>query len=127
MQRYILCCELLCDMVNLKASNNNGHKSSTHPDSFYERIHPITPGCEECEKERTLWFALRLCLECGHVGCCDSSIGLHGAKHYRETGHPVIIALHLSHGNGAMWIKHICLIQGDRFSFKNLFYICYHV
>ena len=32
-------------------------------------------------------------LECGHVGCCDSSIGLHGTKHYRETGHPVIMAL----------------------------------
>ena len=38
---------------------------------------PSTKGCEECEKEQTDWVALRMCLVCGHVGCCESSIGLH--------------------------------------------------
>jgi uncharacterized UBP type Zn finger protein len=32
-------------------------------------------------------------LTCGHVGCCDSSIGLHATKHFKETGHPAMIAL----------------------------------
>jgi uncharacterized UBP type Zn finger protein len=36
---------------------------------------------------------LRMCLICGHVGCCDSSIGLHATKHFEHTGHPVMIAL----------------------------------
>jgi uncharacterized UBP type Zn finger protein len=34
-----------------------------------------------------------MCLICGHIGCCDSSIGLHATKHFEHTGHPVIIAL----------------------------------
>ena len=58
-----------------------------------KNISPRTTGCEECEKEGTDWVALRLCLTCGHVGCCDSSIGMHATKHYKETSHPVMVAL----------------------------------
>jgi uncharacterized UBP type Zn finger protein len=39
------------------------------------------------------WVHLRLCLECGHVGCCDSSPGRHASAHYRESKHPVIRSL----------------------------------
>jgi uncharacterized UBP type Zn finger protein len=49
-----------------------------------------TDGCEECEKIGSDWVHLRLCLSCGHVGCCDSSPNKHGTKHFNETGHPVI-------------------------------------
>src|SRR5918999_5638474 len=56
-------------------------------------ISPRTVGCEECEIEKTQWVGLRLCLTCGHVGCCDSSIGLHATKHFVNTGHPVMVAL----------------------------------
>ena len=49
-----------------------------------------TKGCEECEKIGSDWVHLRLCLSCGHVGCCDSSVNKHGTKHYQETDHPVI-------------------------------------
>jgi Na+/H+ antiporter len=50
-----------------------------------------TPGaCEECLRDGTPWVHLRLCLRCGHVGCCDSSIGNHAAKHFAETDHPVM-------------------------------------
>ena len=45
---------------------------------------PNTKGCEECEKEKSDWVALRMCLVCGHVGCCDSSIGLHARKHFEK-------------------------------------------
>jgi uncharacterized UBP type Zn finger protein len=58
-----------------------------------DNISPNTKGCEECEKEKSHWVALRMCLVCGHVGCCDSSIGLHARKHYENTHHPVMIAL----------------------------------
>jgi uncharacterized UBP type Zn finger protein len=52
---------------------------------------PNTPrGCEECLKSGDEWVHLRLCLECGHVGCCDDSPNKHATKHYRAISHPVI-------------------------------------
>jgi uncharacterized UBP type Zn finger protein len=52
---------------------------------------PRTPqGCEECLREGWRWVHLRLCLECGHVGCCDSSVGKHASAHFHETSHPVM-------------------------------------
>ncbi|MEU0565587.1 UBP-type zinc finger domain-containing protein [Nonomuraea sp. NPDC005983] len=33
---------------------------------------------------------LRRCLECGHIGCCDSSPNKHATKHFHATAHPVI-------------------------------------
>jgi hypothetical protein len=47
-------------------------------------------GCEECLKEGTTWVSLRECMQCGHVGCCDSSPGTHATKHFHKTHHPVI-------------------------------------
>ena len=49
-----------------------------------------TPGCEECLKTGLRWVHLRLCLSCGHVGCCDSSPGRHATKHFHHTSHPVV-------------------------------------
>ena len=52
---------------------------------------PNTPeGCEECLKVGDTWVHLRLCLACGHVGCCDSSKNKHATKHYHRSKHPVI-------------------------------------
>jgi uncharacterized UBP type Zn finger protein len=39
------------------------------------------------------WVHLRICLECGHVGCCDSSPNKHATAHADETGHPIIRSL----------------------------------
>lgn len=47
-------------------------------------------GCEECLRDGTRWVHLRLCLSCGHVGCCESSVGRHATGHFHETRHPVI-------------------------------------
>ncbi|MFK0110672.1 ubiquitin carboxyl-terminal hydrolase 14 [Streptomyces sp. NPDC091217] len=47
-------------------------------------------GCEECLAIGGYWVHLRLCLTCGHVGCCDSSPGRHATAHFSGTGHPVI-------------------------------------
>ncbi len=49
-----------------------------------------TPGCEECLKIGQRWVHLRKCLECGHIGCCDQSVGKHATKHAGATGHPVV-------------------------------------
>jgi uncharacterized UBP type Zn finger protein len=52
---------------------------------------PRTPNnCEECLKDGSDWVHLRLCLECGHVGCCDSSPHKHATKHFYHTRHPIM-------------------------------------
>lgn len=53
-------------------------------------VQPRTNGCEECLKMGDTWVHLRLCLECGHVGCCDSSKNKHATKHFRQSNHPVM-------------------------------------
>ena len=47
-------------------------------------------ACEDCLVEGTVWVALRQCLACGHVGCCDSSTRQHATAHFESSGHPVI-------------------------------------
>jgi Zn ribbon nucleic-acid-binding protein len=56
-------------------------------------IHHVTPsakGCEECLKSGDDWVHLRECLECGHVGCCDSSKNKHATQHLNATKHPIM-------------------------------------
>ncbi|MGH9082643.1 MAG: UBP-type zinc finger domain-containing protein [Acidimicrobiales bacterium] len=64
------------------------HLDGLHSSDFQ----PPEPAdaCEDCLREGTRWVALRECQECGHVGCCDSSVGTHATLHYREMGHPVM-------------------------------------
>ncbi|MEA2476186.1 MAG: hypothetical protein QOC87_385 [Actinomycetota bacterium] len=55
------------------------------------QVEPKTPeGCEECLAIGDRWVHLRLCMTCGHVGCCDSSKNKHATKHFHATEHPVI-------------------------------------
>jgi uncharacterized UBP type Zn finger protein len=61
--------------------------------SHLDRIKSVSPhasGCEECLRRGMRWVHLRLCLTCGHVGCCDSSPGKHATQHFHETGHPIV-------------------------------------
>ncbi|MDQ6715074.1 MAG: Na+/H+ antiporter [Actinomycetota bacterium] len=54
-------------------------------------VEPATPeGCVDCLREGLTWVNLRLCLTCGNVGCCDSSVGQHADRHYDATRHPVM-------------------------------------
>jgi CPA2 family monovalent cation:H+ antiporter-2 len=56
-------------------------------------IDPVLPsahGCEDCLRIGDDWVHLRICLSCGHVGCCDSSPNRHASAHARSTGHPLI-------------------------------------
>jgi len=59
-------------------------------------IRPVKPsanGCEDCLKTGDEWVHLRMCLQCGHAGCCDSSPNKHATKHHHATKHPIISSL----------------------------------
>ena len=56
-------------------------------------VAPGTSGCEECLATGDTWVHLRLCLVCGHVGCCDSSKNKHATRHFHATRHPVMRSL----------------------------------
>jgi CPA1 family monovalent cation:H+ antiporter len=52
---------------------------------------PPPDACADCVAEgRSDWVHLRLCLACGHIGCCDSSPRRHATAHYEHEGHPVV-------------------------------------
>jgi uncharacterized UBP type Zn finger protein len=51
---------------------------------------PTTKGCAECMALGEKWVALRVCLSCGHVGCCEDSPHAHALAHFQATGHPII-------------------------------------
>ena len=51
---------------------------------------PSGPGCEECLRIGSTWVHLRRCIECGHVGCCDSSLHRHATAHHHESSHPLV-------------------------------------
>ena len=61
--------------------------------SHLDQIRPVYPsaaGCEECLLSGDKWLHLRLCLTCGHVGCCDSSENKHATAHFHKTDHAVM-------------------------------------
>jgi CPA2 family monovalent cation:H+ antiporter-2 len=71
-------------------------------------IVPSAPGCEECLRIGARWNHLRVCLACGHVGCCDSSPNRHATVHHRQTGHPLVV----SGEDGEDWAW--CYVDGVR-------------
>lgn len=64
----------------------------THLDSIRD-VQPDSEGCAECLALGDDWVALRLCLTCGNVGCCDDSKNRHAAAHFRATNHPIMQSL----------------------------------
>ncbi|MGH7141348.1 MAG: UBP-type zinc finger domain-containing protein [Minisyncoccia bacterium] len=64
-------------------------KTCTHTDQIKD-VTPHPKGCEECEKTGDEWVKVRLCLTCGHTGCCDSSKNTHARKYFEGMGHPII-------------------------------------
>jgi uncharacterized UBP type Zn finger protein len=61
----------------------------THLDQIQD-VTPSADGCEDCLKSGGRWVHLRICLICGHVGCCDMSPNKHATQHFHDTGHPLI-------------------------------------
>jgi hypothetical protein len=61
----------------------------THLDQIRE-VTPSADGCDDCLRTGDDWVHLRLCMICGHVGCCDDSPNKHATKHFRKVGHPIM-------------------------------------
>jgi uncharacterized UBP type Zn finger protein len=72
---------------------------------------PKVHVCEECVKMGDKWVHLRMCLECGHVGCCDSSKNKHATKHYHHTSHPLIRSI--EPGETWMWCYPDQMMAGE--------------
>ena len=65
-----------------------------------------THVCEECIKMGDRWVHLRMCLVCGHVGCCDNSKNRHATRHFQQSvTHSSDRLSRASDGSGAMWIR----------------------
>jgi uncharacterized UBP type Zn finger protein len=72
--------------------------------SHLDHIRDVTPsaeGCEDCLRIGARWVHLRLCLTCGHAGCCDSSPNRHASAHFRASAHPLVRSL--EPGEDWMW------------------------
>ncbi|MEO7117972.1 MAG: UBP-type zinc finger domain-containing protein [Candidatus Limnocylindrales bacterium] len=61
----------------------------THLDMVAD-VAPSADGCEDCLRIGGEWVHLRMCLTCGHMGCCDQSPNRHGSKHATASGHPLM-------------------------------------
>lgn len=57
------------------------------------RVYPSADGCEDCLRTGDSWVHLRICLTCGHAGCCDTSKNKHATAHFHKFGHPLIKSL----------------------------------
>jgi len=78
------------------------HVGCEHIQALTSTPAPKTPdGCEECLRDGTTWVHLRLCMECGHVGCCDSSPQKHATAHFHEVSHHVMRSF--EPGEGWYW------------------------
>jgi hypothetical protein len=65
--------------------------SCTHLDTVTEGIRPSGNGCAECLETGDRWVHLRMCMTCGHIGCCDSSPNRHATAHWRaHPDHPIV-------------------------------------
>ena len=83
--------------------------TSAPPCRHFASIHDVAPradGCEECLASGDTWTHLRLCLTCGHVGCCNESRNMHATRHFESTGHPIIQSF--EPGEDWMW----CYVDG---------------
>lgn len=67
--------------------------------------------CEDCVKTGDTWVHLRLCLECGHVGCCDSSKNKHATKHFHHAKHPLVRSI--EPGEAWVWCYVDQLVPGE--------------
>lgn len=71
-----------------------GDKPCSHLDKI-KVVDPATDVCEQCVAMGDEWPALRMCLICGFVGCCDTSKNKHAKAHFEETGHALIRSIRL--------------------------------
>ena len=80
-------------------------KQCTHLEEIAD-VTPSAKGCEECLKAGGWWVHLRMCMVCGHMGCCDSSPGKHATKHFHATSHPIMRSMEPHEDwDGVLWMR----------------------
>jgi hypothetical protein len=79
-------------LVRLVYTGEAGDRACSHLD-LIQVTEPTADACQECAPGE-IYPALRMCLVCGFVGCCDAAKGRHMAKHYDATGHPIFRSIH---------------------------------
>ena len=75
-----------------------------------DQIKPVVPsarGCEDCLRLGDQWLHLRLCMTCGHVGCCDSSPNRHATRHFHKSHHPIIKSFEPGEGWGWCYVDEV--------------------
>lgn len=82
-------------LMKVVMTGQAGDKDCAHLDQV-QVVEPQTRVCEPCVEEGVMWPALRMCLTCGHVGCCDTSRNKHARQHHDETGHPMIRSIRMN-------------------------------
>jgi len=83
----------------------------THLDTVViTRLPESVAGCEDCLATGGLWLHLRICLECGHVGCCDDSPNRHATAHGQSSGHPIIRSLEPGEGWSWCFVDEVAMI-----------------
>jgi len=84
-------------LLRLVFTGEAGDRPCEHVQQI-EITEATTDVCEACVASGDIWPALRMCLICGYVGCCDTSTNRHMAKHYQDTGHPIFRSVHGDEG-----------------------------
>jgi uncharacterized UBP type Zn finger protein len=80
----------------------------THTNQIRD-VKPHSRGCEDCLKIGDTWVHLRLCMRCGHVGCCDSSKNKHATKHFHSTKHPIVKSIEPGEDWGWCYVDEVVL------------------
>jgi monovalent cation:H+ antiporter-2, CPA2 family len=81
-----------------------------------DHVHPVPTKpnlCEDCIKLGDVWVHLRQCMECGHVGCCDSSKNKHATAHFKGTTHPIIRSVEPGEDWGWCYVEELWLDMAD--------------
>ena len=81
-------------MEMLRSLRGAGTAACAHLPS--EIATPNGSSCEECGSTHSL----RMCVTCGHVGCCESQAG-DAEAHWSRTGHEVMASMPV--GGGFLW------------------------
>lgn len=84
-------------LLKVAMTGQAGDKECGHLDEI-RVTEPTTRVCAQCYDEGVIWPALRMCLTCGFVGCCDTSHNKHARQHHDETGHPMMRSIHMDEG-----------------------------
>lgn len=101
--------QLLSSIRRHISSGSLHEKACTHRDSIQD-VAASAPGCEGCLAMGDTWVHLRMCMTCGHVGCCNDSKNKHASKHFQSSDHPIMKSL--EPGEDWMW----CFIDQTKVS-----------